>query len=79
MYVLAAAGLFLVPRGFAALVVAILGYNTLLAALFAGETRYRVPWDFLLVVLAARAAAELVARAGALRSTAVSRREPSSL
>jgi 4-amino-4-deoxy-L-arabinose transferase-like glycosyltransferase len=79
MYLLAAAGLLLVPRGFAALVVAILGYNTLLAALFAGETRYRVPWDFLLVVLAARAAVELVARVAALRSTAVSQREPRSL
>ena len=79
MYLLAAIGLFLVPRAFAGLVVWILAYNTVLAALFAGETRYRVPWDFLLVVLAARAATELVARAGALRSPAVSGREPRSL
>ena len=41
------------PRFFAALAVLLLGYQTLVAMLFVGETRYRVPWDFLLALLAA--------------------------
>jgi hypothetical protein len=68
--VLGVLGAFFVPRAFTALVAAILAYNTLLAALFAGETRYRVPWDFLLVILAVRGAAELAAL---LRSAGVRR------
>jgi 4-amino-4-deoxy-L-arabinose transferase-like glycosyltransferase len=73
IYLLGALGAFLVPRAFAALVAAILAYNTLLAALFAGETRYRVPWDFLLVILAVRGAAELAAllRSAGLRRSQV--------
>jgi hypothetical protein len=35
---------------------------TLAAMLFAGETRYRVPWDFLLAVPAGAAALALAAR-----------------
>jgi hypothetical protein len=31
----------------------LLGYQTLIAMLFAGATRYRVPWDFLVALLAA--------------------------
>ena len=53
VYLLAVFGLFLVPRAFAALVLMILAYNTALAALFVGETRYRVPWDFVIMLLAA--------------------------
>jgi 4-amino-4-deoxy-L-arabinose transferase-like glycosyltransferase len=68
VYLLAALGILFVPRAFAALVVVILAYNTLLGALFAGETRYRVPWDFLLVILAVRAVT-------ALRSTGPRPRE----
>jgi 4-amino-4-deoxy-L-arabinose transferase-like glycosyltransferase len=64
IYVLAAVGLFLVPRYFAALALLIFAYQTALAVLFVGETRYRVPWDFLLALLAARALVEI---AGALR------------
>ena len=62
IYVLGAIGLALVPRAFATLVLALAAYNTLLAALFVGETRYRVPWDFLLVVLAGAAVAQLAPR-----------------
>ena len=53
LYALAAIGLVVVPRWFAALTVAVLAYQTLFAVLFVGETRYRVPWDFLIALLAA--------------------------
>lgn len=53
VYLLAAYGLTLVPRHFAALALALFGYQTLMAMLFVGATRYRVPFDFLLMVLAA--------------------------
>ena len=43
------------PRFLALLTVLLLGYQTLVAMLFVGETRYRVPWDFLIALLAARA------------------------
>jgi 4-amino-4-deoxy-L-arabinose transferase-like glycosyltransferase len=55
LYVLGAIGLFLVPRRLAVLAVLLLGYDTLTAMLFAGETRYRVPWDFLIALCAAAA------------------------
>jgi 4-amino-4-deoxy-L-arabinose transferase-like glycosyltransferase len=55
LYVLAGIGFFLVPRYFAALAALLLGYETLVAMLFVGETRYRVPWDFLIALLAAAA------------------------
>lgn len=55
VYVLAIAGLFFAPRGFVVLAVLLEAYNTAAAALFAGTTRYRVPFDFLLVLLAATA------------------------
>ena len=67
LYLLGAIGLFLVPRFLAALTVLLLGYQTLVAMLFVGETRYRVPWDFLIALLAARALVELSARARARR------------
>jgi 4-amino-4-deoxy-L-arabinose transferase-like glycosyltransferase len=53
LYVLAVAGLFLVPRRFAALILLLLAYQTLAAIGFAGVTRYRVPWDFTLALCAA--------------------------
>ena len=53
MYALALIGLFLAPRRFVALVLSLEIYNTLMAMLFAGTVRYRVPWDFLLALLAA--------------------------
>jgi hypothetical protein len=67
LYILGLIGLFLVPRLFAALTVLLLGYQTLVAMLFVGETRYRVPWDFLIAVLAARALVELTRRLHARR------------
>jgi len=53
LYALAIAGLFLAPRRFVALVLSLEAYNTLMAMVFAGTIRYRVPWDFLLALLAA--------------------------
>jgi hypothetical protein len=70
LYVLGAIGLFLVPRRLAALAVLLLGYDTLTAMLFAGETRYRVPWDFLIALLAAAALVEIVRRIRAQRASA---------
>ena len=56
-------GLLYVPRRFAALTLALLAYDTLAAMLFAGETRYRVPWDFLVALCAAAAVTRLARRA----------------
>ena len=53
LYVFALVGLFVLPRSFVALALVLLGYQTLVAMLFAGATRYRVPWDFLVAILAA--------------------------
>ena len=77
LYLLGAIGLFLVPRFLAALTVLMLGYQTLVAMLFVGETRYRVPWDFLIALLAATALVRLVQRARASGSPG-GRRLPSS-
>jgi hypothetical protein len=51
IYALALAGLYFAPFGFTSLAVLLLAYNTAAAMLFAGTTRYRVPFDFLLVLL----------------------------
>ena len=53
LYALAVVGLFVLPRSFVALALVLLGYQTLVAMLFAGATRYRVSWDFLIALLAA--------------------------
>jgi 4-amino-4-deoxy-L-arabinose transferase-like glycosyltransferase len=55
MYLLALVGLFVVERAFAVLALTFLGYETLAAWVFAGTTRYRVPWDFVLALLASAA------------------------
>jgi len=52
VYVLAIGGLFLAPRAFVWLAVLLLAYQSVSAALFVGATRYRVAWDFLVVLLA---------------------------
>jgi 4-amino-4-deoxy-L-arabinose transferase-like glycosyltransferase len=52
---LALIGLAFVPRAFAALVLALLAYETVAAMAFVGATRYRVSWDFLIALLAAAA------------------------
>ena len=53
LYALALWGAFLAPRRFVALAALLLGFNTLMAMVFAGTMRYRAPWDFLLALLAA--------------------------
>jgi 4-amino-4-deoxy-L-arabinose transferase-like glycosyltransferase len=62
LYILGVVGLFLVPRAFAVLVVSLLTYQTVVAMIFVGVTRYRVPWDFLVCVLAAATVVEVVRR-----------------
>jgi 4-amino-4-deoxy-L-arabinose transferase-like glycosyltransferase len=53
LYALALWGAFLAPRAFVVLAAALLGFNTLMGMVFAGTVRYRVPWDFVLALLAA--------------------------
>lgn len=62
LFAAALAGLRHTPRAFAVLAVALLAYQTVFAMLFVGATRYRAPWDFLLVLLAAGAVPPLLAR-----------------
>lgn len=57
---LAVIGLFAAPWSLTSLVLLVLGYQTAVAALFAGTTRYRTAWDFLVVVLAVAGAARVV-------------------
>jgi 4-amino-4-deoxy-L-arabinose transferase-like glycosyltransferase len=52
LYLLAIAGLFFAPRSFVALALLLLAYQSVCAAVFVGATRYRVAWDFLVVLLA---------------------------
>ncbi len=52
VFALALVGVWFVPVPFAVLSVLLLAYNTVAALAFAGATRYRVSWDFLLVVIA---------------------------
>jgi hypothetical protein len=67
LYAFAIAGLLVVPRSFLALALLLLGYQTFVAMLFAGATRYRVPWDFLLAILAAAGIGAVLARWGPRR------------
>jgi hypothetical protein len=53
LYALGLLGLLCAPRRFAALALAILAYQTLAAVVFVGATRYRIPTDFLIALLAA--------------------------
>jgi 4-amino-4-deoxy-L-arabinose transferase-like glycosyltransferase len=62
LYALGAAGLLLAPRRFSVLALGLLAYTTLTAMAFAGETRYRAPWDFLIAVLASAAVLHLARR-----------------
>jgi 4-amino-4-deoxy-L-arabinose transferase-like glycosyltransferase len=59
LYLLALLGLRAVPRTFAVVAVTLLGYQTLMAMVFVGTTRYRVPWDFVLALLAGAALTRL--------------------
>ncbi len=64
LFVLALLGLGFgaVPRRFLILALVFLVYETLAALLFAGATRYRVPWDFVLALLAGAAVDRFLAR-----------------
>ena len=62
LFAAAIAGLRYAPGWFSVLAVSLLGYQTLFAMLFVGATRYRAPWDFLLVLLAGGAVTGLLAR-----------------
>ncbi|MFL6031022.1 MAG: glycosyltransferase family 39 protein [Gaiellaceae bacterium] len=53
LYALGLLGLLYAPRRFAVLALLVLGYQTLAAVVFVGATRYRVPTDFLIALLAA--------------------------
>ena len=55
LFALAIAGLFFVPFNVRVLSLIFLLYETAAAWVFAGTTRYRVPWDFVLALLAAAA------------------------
>ena len=55
LFVLGLLGVWLLPGRLALLGVALLAYQTLVAFGFAGATRYRVPWDFLIALVAAAA------------------------
>jgi hypothetical protein len=69
MYVLAAVGLFVVARSFAALALIFLLYNTAAAWVFAGATRYRISFDFVLALLAGAAIERLWSRSRYTSST----------
>ncbi len=62
LYLLATAGLFLVERALAVLALLLVGYQSVVAMIFVGVTRYRVPWDFLLDLLGAVALLAIVER-----------------
>ena len=68
LYLFALWGLFLAPRRVSVLVLLMLGYQTVVAMGFAGDTRYRVPWDFCLALVASVAVLQLVARLAARRA-----------
>jgi 4-amino-4-deoxy-L-arabinose transferase-like glycosyltransferase len=55
LYALGLLGLLYAPRRFTALALAVLAYQTLAAVVFVGATRYRIPTDFLIALLAAAA------------------------
>lgn len=62
VYLLALLGLFVVPRGFATLAAIFLLYETAAAWVFAGATRYRISFDFVLALLAGAAIERLWSR-----------------
>jgi 4-amino-4-deoxy-L-arabinose transferase-like glycosyltransferase len=62
LLLLAIAGVFVAPRPFVVLALVLLAYQTVFAMLFVGETRYRVPWDFLIALLASAALVRIAER-----------------
>jgi hypothetical protein len=77
LYALALVGLWTLPRRFVALALLLLGYQTLVAMLFAGATRYRVPWDFLIAIMAAAGLATIVEQVVRRRRSRYEPSEPS--
>jgi hypothetical protein len=69
VYLLALFGLFVVPRRFAALAATFLLYETVAAWVFAGATRYRVAFDFVLALLAGAAIERLWSKSRYTSST----------
>jgi hypothetical protein len=67
VYAVAALGLLTAPRAFAALALLVFAYQSACAAVFVGATRYRIAWDFLLVLLATFALARAFAYVQSLR------------
>jgi hypothetical protein len=74
LYALAVIGLAALPRRVLALGLLLLAYATVSAMVFAGETRYRVPWDFLIALSAAAAAVRIASRDGWPARRAIARR-----
>ena len=70
LYVFALFGIMRLPRRYLVLTLLLLGYGTLMAMVFAGTVRYRVPWDFLLCIPAAIALTHLWDAAASRRSRA---------
>jgi 4-amino-4-deoxy-L-arabinose transferase-like glycosyltransferase len=64
LYALGLLGLARAPRRLSVLLVALLAYNWVLAMAFAGQTRYRIPWDFCIALLAASLLARRRPRSG---------------
>ena len=60
LYILGVAGIFVAARAFVALALLLLAYQTVAALAFVGATRYRVAWDFLIVLLATAALMRVV-------------------
>ena len=76
LYAFALVGLFVLPRSFVVLTLLLLGYQTFVAMLFAGATRYRVPWDFLIAITAAAGIGALASWIARRRSYAARARVP---
>jgi hypothetical protein len=70
LFVLGLLGVWLLPGRLALLGVTLLAYQTLVAIGFAGATRYRVPWDFLIALAGAAAVWWAVDRARRRRTAA---------
>ena len=62
LYAGALVGAIRLPRAFVVLALGLLTYQTVAAMIFAGATRYRVPWDFLLALLAGGALTDWLRR-----------------
>jgi 4-amino-4-deoxy-L-arabinose transferase-like glycosyltransferase len=62
LYAFGLVGLLFAPRRFVALALLVLAYQTLAAVVFVGATRYRIPTDFLIAVLAAAVFERLLGR-----------------